>query len=327
MPTARQAKSANLDEELPAEGSQAEAEAVIRQLPMAMPAYDLRRVNIATLNVDYAPPHGSGYARPLSHGRLTRLRRDWDPMAVGTMVVSRRSDNTLWIIDGNHRRYIAYERGIPQLPAMVFSNLERAREADLYTKLGTVLGQTPYTRFLSKLVAGDESALEVQRIVEAHDLRIAMQYGDGILQAVARLEWIFARSGSEALDWVLGLLIEAWGGHRDALAESFLEGMFQFWLRYADINRTQLAQLLSGAGIPAINDRVDAIIRRIALNTSHATGRAAEEIWNQRYPKQQIPRWDRAPVRPYHNVGLTERGSVTHPQAAGDPVPQHLGAQ
>jgi hypothetical protein len=56
---------------------------------------------------------------------------------VGPPVISRRAGDSLWVIDGNHRRVIAFEKHMLQVAAMVLSGLERAKEADLYTKFGT----------------------------------------------------------------------------------------------------------------------------------------------------------------------------------------------
>jgi hypothetical protein len=316
-------------EELPSEGSQEEAEELVRRFPVKLPSFELKRVNISLLNVDYAPPHGTGYARPLSAGRLNRLRREWDPFACGALVLSRRYDGSIWIIDGNHRRVVAYEKGITQLPAMLFADLERPREADLYTKLGTVLGQTPLTRFQSKIIAGDAAAMDILRIVESQDLRIniaASHYAPGYIQAVARVEWIYARGGPEALDWVLGVLVDAWDGERDSLTELMLEGVFQFWLRYADaVDVDMLTGMLQGMGVQALNDRADAILHRIAISTQAALGRAMEEVWNQRFPASRLTRWDKAPTRLYQDVTLNERGSTVFTRQSRNPAPQHLG--
>ena len=81
--------------DLPPEGDEEEARELVARNPVRMPIYRLERVAISTLNVDYAPPYGNGYARPLSEGRLKQLRRDWDPLAVSPMTLSRRPDGSL----------------------------------------------------------------------------------------------------------------------------------------------------------------------------------------------------------------------------------------
>ena len=206
---------------LPPEGDEDEARALVDRNPVRLPTYRLERVTVAVLNVDYSPPHGTGYARPLSPYRLKQLREEWDPLAVSALTLSRRPDNTLWIIDGNHRRYIAYEKGMFQLPALVHSGLERGQEADLYTKLGTVLGQTPWTRFQAKLVSGDDAANDIMLLADRYSIELGgTSKGDNRINAVARVEWIYARGGPEGLNWVLGCLTDAYGGDRDSLSGS-----------------------------------------------------------------------------------------------------------
>jgi len=284
-----------------AEG-EAEARELVRRHPFKLPTYKLERVHVATLNVDYAPPHGQGYARPLSESRLKQLRVEWDPLAVSPLTISRRPDNTLFVIDGNHRRVVAYEKGMLQLPAMVHSGLERAQEADLYVKLGTVLGQTPWTRFRSKLVAGDKAALHIVEIAAKHDLEVNGAYAkaDGKIQAVARIEWIYARGGAEALDWVLGFLTTAFGPERDAYGEMQLEGILGFWVRYADkVELTEVARMVGAVGLNAWYDRAASIWQRVDVGTRGNTfGLAVVDIVNDRWRKQGkkvkdlLPAWE-----------------------------------
>lgn len=278
-----------MDELSPEEG-EAEARELVQRRPVKLPTYKLERVHVAALNVDYAPPHGTGYARPLSTERLKHLRSNFDPLAVGPLVISRRADNTLWVVDGNHRRVVAFEHGILTLPAMVHSGLERWQEADLYTKLGTVLGQTPWTRFRAKLVAGDEAALDIVKIAERFGLEISGAYGKapGRIQAVARVEWIYARGGEEALSWVLGFLSSAFGDERDAFGEMQLEGTFGFYVRYADkVSREDVARLVGASGLNAWYDRAAAIYQRVDLGSrGNSFGQAIVEVVNDRWRKQ-----------------------------------------
>ena len=274
------------------EGEQ-DARAALRRSPIRLPTYKLERVHVATLNVDYSPPHGSGYARPLSEHRLKQLRMDWDPLAVSPLTISRRNDNTLWVIDGNHRRVVAYEKGMQQLPAMVHTGLERATEADLYTKLGTVLGQTPWTRFQAKLVAGDQAALDIMQIAQRYDLQIDGYYGagDGHIAAVARVEWIYARGGAEGLNWVLGFLSAGFGDMREAYGEMQLEGVFGFYVRYADkVNRDEVARMIGASGINAWYDRAASIWSRIDVGARSNTyglaiADAVNEVWKKKGKK------------------------------------------
>lgn len=320
--------------DLPAEGDPEEARRLVEKHPVRLPSYRLERVYVATLNVDYAPPYGNGYARPLSEGRLKQLRREWDPLAVSPLTLSRRTDNTLWVIDGNHRRYIAHEKGMSQLPAMVHSGLERAQEADLYTKLGTVLGQTPWTRFQARLAAGDETARDIVRIAEQHDLEIRGDYGqaNSKVQAVARIEWVYVRGGPEGLSWTLGLLTAAFGGDRESLGELQLEGVFGFYLRYADkVDRGEVAELLGAAGLNAWHDRAASIWQRVDVGRrSNTFGMAIAELVNDTWRKRGtpikklLPAWQDKVVSPYgRDVSFSSRMNYAG-RADHDPAPQQL---
>lgn len=316
--------------ELPPEGDEAEARELIARHPIELPKYRLERVKIGDLEVDYAPPHANGYARQLSIVRLNWLRRHWDPMACGALTVSRRDSGLLYLIDGNHRRVVAFEMGMNELPAVVFSGIDRAREADLYTKLGTVLGQTPSTRFRSKLVAGDKAAEEIMRVILKCDLDLDTAGGkhrDGVIQAVSRVEWIYARGGSDGLEWTLSILGDTFEGVRESLGEMMLEGVFGFWLRYGTIvNDDHLVTVLNGAGMNAILDRADAINRRYVSTRGNAVGRALLEIYNgSKRPAgtPQLPSWADSVVGPNVDLEATrfrtrnETGSFVSPYQAG----------
>ena len=324
---------------LPPEGDAAEARLLVARHPIELPKYRLERVKIADLEVDYAPPHGNGYARPLSAVRLNWLRRHWDPMAVGAMTVSRRDSGQLYTIDGNHRRVVAFEMGMNELPAVVFSGIDRQREADLYTKLGTVLGQTPSTRFRSKLVAGDADAAAIMKVILANGLDLDTTGGkhkDGVIQAVSRVEWVYTRGGDVGLDWVLGVLVDTFGGERDSLGETMLEGFFGFWLRYGEtVNEDHLISVLQGSGLLALQDRADAINRRYVSTRGNAIGRAMQELYNgSRRPPEAAPlaTWQDKVVGP--NIGLAapdrEPGGqfkvsgTHHHREPGQAAPQRL---
>ncbi len=330
--------------ELPPEGDEEEARIVAARRPLELPKHRLEHVQIADLLVDYAPPAGDGYARPLSIARTNWLRRNWDTMAAGALTVSRRAGGLMYLMDGNHRRYVAWEYGIKELPAIVYTGLDRAREAELYTLLGTTLGQTPATRFRSKLVAGNPAALEIMRILEQYDFEldtVGGKHKDGVIQAVSRVEWLYARGGSEGLGWVLGILGDAFDGARDSISENMLEGTFGFWLRYSQlVDDDHLVKVLNGAGVNAIEDRADSINRRYVSTRGNAVGRAMLEMYNgSKRPAGavQLPSWIDKVVGPNVNMDVNFRerelggqfkaGQPHHHRTIEEAAPQQLVAR
>jgi hypothetical protein len=323
--------------ELPPEGDEEEAQRLVRERPLELPTYRLERVHVAMLNVDYAPPYGNGYARPLSPHRLAQLRREWDPLAVSPLVVSRRNGG-LFVVDGNHRRFVAYEKGMLQLPAMVHQGLTAQREAALYTKLGTVLGQTPWTRFQAKIASGDEAAFEVVKIADRYGLEINGSGGaavDGRIMAVARVEWIFARGGPDALNWVLALLTTAFDGIRESLAEMPLEGTFMFYMRHAErVSREEVACMLAAGGFNAWEDRAAALWSRVDVGKrSNTYGLAIAEQINEIRHKQGkskrelLPAWESnagAFGSRYRDVAFSDRQFNWRTASEHNPAPQQL---
>jgi hypothetical protein len=326
------------DNELPPEGDEQEARVLVARHPVRAPTYRLERVAVASLLVDYARPDGDGYARSLSEGRLRQLRREWDPLAVSPLTLSRRADSSLWVIDGNHRRVVAYEKHMLQLPAMIHSGLNRAQEADLYTKLGTVLGQTPWTRFQAKLVALDESALEIVTIAQRYGMDIGgTGYGASRIRAVARIEWIYARGGPPGLDWVLAFLTDAFGGEAESLGELQLEGVFGFFVRYADrVDRHDVARILGAASMNAWSDRAASIWQRVDVGLrSNTYGLAIAEVVNDLWRKQGkalkqlLPAWTKnvGAFQPYRDIGFSSRMNWSSRRPDYDAVPQQLTSQ
>jgi len=322
-------------EDMSEEEAEQEARELVAKHPVKLPTFRLERIKVGDLSVDYAPPYGSGYARPLSEHRLRQLRRDWDPLAVSPLVISKRADGSLWVIDGNHRRCIAFEKGIVTLPAMIHVGLERTTEARLYTMLGTVLGQTPWTRFQAKLAAMDEDSLAIVRIAQENNVGIDFNagYKPGVVRAVARVEWIYARGGPAGLDWVLGFLMEAFDGNPESLGELQLEGSFGFYLRYAEkVKRDEAARMLGSAGMDAWHDRAASIWQRIDLGPrSNTYGQAIADVINDRWKKQGkslkqlLPAWTKnlGAFQPFHDVKFSSRMNWSS-RPDHNPAPQQL---
>ncbi|TPL85074.1 ParB/RepB/Spo0J family partition protein [Mesorhizobium sp. B2-3-12] len=143
----------------------------------------------------YAPPVGSqpsiewirlnrlsvdsAYQRSTDNEASRRLiasiaaKFDWRLCA--PLVVSRRADDTLTIIDGQHRWMAACRRDdIPQLPCCVFRYENREEEARMFILANRA--RKPMNRlddYFAALAAADEDALEMQQLVTDAGLSVA----------------------------------------------------------------------------------------------------------------------------------------------------------
>jgi len=130
-------------------------------------------IHLDRLSVDHA------YQRSTENEASSRLimsiaaKFDWRLCA--PLVVSRRADEALTIIDGQHRWMAARERGdIPQLPCCVFRYGNMEEEARMFILANRA--RKPINRlddFHAALTAADEDAIEIQQLVTDAGLRVA----------------------------------------------------------------------------------------------------------------------------------------------------------
>lgn len=111
---------------------------------------------------------------PQSRRIIVSMVREWDWSLCQPLVVSRRDDGSLWILDGQHRHAGARERGdIHHLPCTILPALARTGEARAFVALNTrrqKLSQRDI--FIGLLASGDAEAKAVQGLLEETDWRV-----------------------------------------------------------------------------------------------------------------------------------------------------------
>ncbi len=83
-------------------------------------------VSLADLNVD------SNYARELDEAWVETIVSGWDPDLFRNPLVSRRSDGSLWVVDGQHRVETAKRLGFDSVHAIVIPIVDVQKEAYLF---------------------------------------------------------------------------------------------------------------------------------------------------------------------------------------------------
>lgn len=106
---------------------------------------------------------------------ITSIAAKFDWRLCAPLVVSRRADDTLVIIDGQHRwMAVCMRSDIPQLPCCVFRYASIDEEAHMFIIANRA--RKPISRlddYFAALAAADDDALEIQEIVTSAGLRIA----------------------------------------------------------------------------------------------------------------------------------------------------------
>lgn len=168
--------------------------------------YDLeKRVPLVQMFVD------QDYQRPLTTF-VNRVEKRFDPILFGVLTLSDRGrkhpGGRYGLIDGQTRWVAGTRIGVPHAPAMIFSNLSPADEANLFWRIQKERrGMVSWHRFRAQLASGDPQSIEIKKIAKS----VGFKLGEGVgeLKAVGALEAAF-KSDAFTLERVLSDYREAW---------------------------------------------------------------------------------------------------------------------
>lgn len=127
------------------------------------------------------------YQRDIDDRGQTLVRaiaQRWEWSLCQPLVIARRADGGLFIIDGQHRWAAAKVRGdIPLLPCVVIDSTGADGEAGQFVKLNRQRNAlTPFALFRAAVAAGEEAAVAVDRIVREAGLSITGQRNAALLK-------------------------------------------------------------------------------------------------------------------------------------------------
>lgn len=131
---------------------------------------ELRLVDPSTLRVD------TTIQRSIVQRDVNRIVRDFNPAALGTLVVSVRLEedqetgelgDAWYLLDGQQRQEaIRIVEWTGKVPAEVHYGLSREEEALLFLQLNTRDAVNAWDKYKSRLVAGEEQALAIQAMLQ-----------------------------------------------------------------------------------------------------------------------------------------------------------------
>lgn len=132
----------------------------------------LEFIAIDRLEVD--PAYQRATDGPNSRKIVVGMVKCWDWSLCQPLVVSRRIDGRLFILDGQHRHAGAKERGdIAHLPCVVLAGMGLAGEAQAFVELNTKRQKlSQFDIFNGMLAAGDEHAKKTALLLERTGWRI-----------------------------------------------------------------------------------------------------------------------------------------------------------
>jgi hypothetical protein len=199
------------------------------------------RVKASSLNVD------TRVQRAEDKARVAHMVKTWDARMLGVLVVSRRKDGSLWVVDGQHRLAALRELDLldEHVLVRVFDCLSLKDEAELFLCLGDDCRPhhiRVYDKYQIGLRARRANFVEVNGIVESVGLKIGKS---NAAKTVAAIQSLFAvHHNYSNLERVLRIL-EAWEGSDCLVYDgTIMQAVGAFLSACSDAKDSQLIKLL-----------------------------------------------------------------------------------
>jgi hypothetical protein len=198
--------------------------------------------------------------RKLDQRRVDRLTSEWDDLMVGIITVSHRTGPVLndpfeepvdeyVVLDGQTRvaafRQVCGEATAQPLLAQVHTGLTLEEEAAIFLKHNNRKAVISADRFRIAVVAGEQWALDITKILAEHNWTARGVTVDGTPRrqfgGVVAAEKIYRLGGYDALKHTFVTIENAWGSKdRDAVCAHTLYGIGLLHARHPELTSAQL---------------------------------------------------------------------------------------
>jgi ParB-like nuclease domain len=191
----------------------------------------LEQIPVDRLEVD--PAYQRATDGPQSRKIINDMIKQWDWSLCQPLVVARRADGRLYILDGQHRHQGAVQRGdILFLPCVVLSSLDHAGEARTFVALNTRRQKlTEAEVFNGMLAAGDPHAKAAQDLLDETGWTVVRHsntsaYKAGELQCAPMLARQIRINGPDQVRFALSILRASYPDKPVTVAATLLKALF-----------------------------------------------------------------------------------------------------
>jgi hypothetical protein len=212
----------------------------------AEPYVTLEDIDVRHVNVD-------AYQRELNPSRVRAMIRKWKPLIFGVPELSRRSDGSYFVIDGQHRisAIVQMPDAVPQvIRALVWHGLSPKQEAEKFAEAQDSKHRRPILpedTHNAQVYAEDDRALRINAVVEAAGYRIGKAGGNSDLPRIGAVQKVYEvaeRYGVDILSASLRFITETWGASSPPEGP-LVGGVAQFMAMYPDARYTPMMRRLS----------------------------------------------------------------------------------
>jgi hypothetical protein len=215
------------------------------------------------------------YQREEVEKKVIDIASDFSWRACGVVTVMQRSNNSYYVVDGQHRVLAAFKRSdIQKIPCIVFDSTGVESEAECFINANTKRKPvTAYDKFRASLVAKHLTAIELQEIVTENGL-ILKKHGHtpGTITCIATCQRIMRSYEGTGLRRALSLAAELAKADGIAVSDVLLSGLAYLDQRVdSGLHNARLRQQLIKIGGKALFDS--------ARKMSYRVGAGGNKIW------------------------------------------------
>lgn len=206
---------------------------------------DQMMIKIADLNIS------SAYQRTVKRSVVAKIKKSYDPSAFGTLIVGKRKDGTLWVVDGQQRMTAAKELEQTEVPCSVMASKGSHHEAEVFRVING--GRQNITRnelFKAALESGDNQSVEIVAAIERMGFVLNFQSGShskpNVIRQAAPMERIYDWGKIPMIEKVLRCIRAAWSEDQAATKSFVLTGVAKFFRTYPEADEKRVVKVMEG---------------------------------------------------------------------------------
>ncbi len=225
------------------------------------------------------------YQRQQSLKKARAIAREFYWPAFGCLTVSRRKDDSYFVMDGGHRAMAAMMRpDVGEVPCYVFEGLTAEQEAWCFVRINKNRRPPRGTElFAAEITAGDPEAHRLKEVLDRHHICVGRQSNNG--EMILRCPQT-AKDMLGTLSEVLDFITLIWPEDDKALNSAVLKGVDSFRARLEkhmglDLMDGDVLERFEQVGLTPVYQRSMGIRSFGGRSTYDAFADAMVEAWNK----------------------------------------------
>lgn len=232
--------------------------------------------------------------RELNPSWVAKIARELDLEQIGIITVSRRSDDSVIILDGQHRvealRYVGMTEY--QIDCRVLTSLTLEEEARTFRILNNFNKPNKIDHFLVRVVEGREDAIDINKILMRFGWRVSRGKSAGSFSAISTLETLY-REDREATWSTIQTITEAWGNSLESANGQIVSGLGAIYHRYGDeVDLNRMVRRLATIDPKELLTRASALAKARGRQKSFAVSELSVAEYNKHRGGPKLPDWN-----------------------------------